>query len=109
MTLNLDLSESAHFLLYADKTTIYMVILDPGAYPRPHHKDSSLTLKVILSGPTNFLLYADMTTINMISLDPGTEVGPIVLHHGDINSNFVALTYDDVKDRVYWSDHTRLD
>ena len=66
-----------------------------------------MTLNFDLSGPRNFLLYADMTTINMISLDPGTEAKPVVLHHGDINSNFVALTYDEVKDRVYWSDHTR--
>ena len=74
-----------------------------------HHgdKNSNLTLDFDLSGPANLLLYADMTTINMISLDPGTEVRPVALHHGDINSNFVALTYDSVKDRVYWSDHTR--
>ena len=50
-----------------------------------------------------------MTTINMVSLDPDTEVKPVVLHHGDIGSNFVALTYDEVEDRIYWSDHTRFD
>ena len=60
-----------------------------------------------IPGPHNFLLYADMTTINMVSLDPDTDVRPVVLHHGDISSNYVALTFDDAKDRIYWSDHTR--
>ena len=62
---------------------------------------------IFSSGPRNFLLYADMTTINMLNLDPGADERPTVLHHGDTGSNYVALTFDWVKDRIYWSDHTR--
>lgn len=60
-----------------------------------------------LPGPQNFLLVADLNTLKLVSLDEDTEPGAHTLLYDNIDSNFVALAYDETTDSVYWSDITR--
>lgn len=62
---------------------------------------------ICVAGPENFLLYADLNTIQLVSLDKDTEATPHILLYDDVTSNFVALTYDETTDTIYWSDLTR--
>jgi len=52
-------------------------------------------------------MYADLNTIQLVSLDKDTEATPHILLYDDVTSNFVALTYDETTDTIYWSDLTR--
>lgn len=60
-------------------------------------------------GPQNFLLVADLNTLKMISLDDDTETGAHTLFYASVESNFVALAYDNTTDMIYWSDITKYD
>ncbi|BFZ13036.1 hypothetical protein BsWGS_16075 [Bradybaena similaris] len=57
--------------------------------------------------PQNFLLVADLNTLKMISLDDDTETGAHTLFYSSVESNFVALAYDNTTDMIYWSDITK--
>ncbi|CAL1546461.1 unnamed protein product, partial [Lymnaea stagnalis] len=57
--------------------------------------------------PTNFLLVADLNTLKLVSLDDNTESGARTFLYDSIDSNFVALIYDEVTDTIYWSDITK--